>query len=73
LSILVGEGDLAVVVGKKALLANGDAVGVTAEVAQDLLGAGEGGLGVDAEVLGGGPPPSSGLPAASVVRRRPPS
>src|SRR5450759_3236443 len=45
--VLPGEGDVAVLDGKNAVIGEGDAVGVSGEVAQDLFGPAEGGLGVD--------------------------
>jgi hypothetical protein len=56
LAVLVAEGTLAFLVREDASVADGDSVGVTAEVAQDLLGSRHGGLGVDDEVLGRGAP-----------------
>ena len=61
--VLVAEAHAAVVEAAQALVADGDAVGVTAEVVEDLLGTGEGSLRVDhpfglagrAEVLGEAP------------------
>ena len=41
------EADLTVLDGEEAVVGDGDAVGVLAEVVEDLVGAGEGGLGVD--------------------------
>ena len=41
------EADLPVVEGEESVVGDGDAVSVAAEVVEDLLGAGEGGLGVD--------------------------
>ena len=41
------ESDLTVLDGEEAVVGDGDAVGVAAEVVEDLVGAGEGGLGVD--------------------------
>ena len=41
------EADLTVLDGEEAVVGDGDAVGVAAEVVEDLVGAGEGGLGVD--------------------------
>ena len=41
------EADLSVVDGEEAVVGDGDEVGVAAEVVEDLVGAGEGGLGVD--------------------------
>ena len=41
------ETDLTVLDGEEAVVGDGDAVGVLAEVVEDLVGAGEGGLGVD--------------------------
>jgi len=52
-AILVTESDLAIVVGHDAFVADGDSVGVSAEIAQDLFGPGHGGLGVDNEFLNG--------------------
>jgi hypothetical protein len=52
-AILVAESDLAIVAGHDAFVADGDSVGVTAEIAQDLFGPGHGGLGVDDEFLNG--------------------
>lgn len=52
-AILETESDLAIVVGDDAFVADGDSVGVSAEVAQDLFGSGHGGLGVDDEFLNG--------------------
>ena len=54
LSVLVVKGHAAVVVSDDALVADGDAMRVAAEIAQDLLGAGHGRLGVDDEFLGRG-------------------
>jgi hypothetical protein len=53
-AVLVAEGNLAFLVSEDALVADGDSMGVAAEVAQDLLGPRHGGLGVDDEILGGG-------------------
>ena len=39
------EADLTVLDGEEAVVGDGDAVGVLAEVVEDLVGAGEGGLG----------------------------
>ena len=41
------EADLTVLDGEEAVVGDGDAVGVAAEVVEDLVGAGEGALGVD--------------------------
>ena len=41
------EADLTVLNGEEAVVGDGDAVGVLAEVVEDLVGAGEGALGVD--------------------------
>ena len=41
------EADLTVLHGEEAVVGDGDAVGVAAEVVEDLVGAGEGALGVD--------------------------
>ena len=41
------EADLTVLDGEEAVVGDGDAVGVAPEVVEDLVGAGEGGLGVD--------------------------
>ena len=61
--VLVAEAHAAVVEAAQALVADGDPVGVTAEVVEDLLGTGEGSLRVDhpfglagrSEVLGEAP------------------
>ena len=53
------EADLSVVDGEEAVVGDGDAVGVAAEVVEDLLGTGEGPLGVD-DPLG----PAEGLEGA---------
>jgi hypothetical protein len=52
-AILEAESDLAIVIGNDAFVADGDSVGVSAEIAQDLFGSGHGGLGVDDEFLNG--------------------
>lgn len=53
-AVLIAEGDLPIMVSEQALVGESDAVGVAAEVAQDLLRAGHGRLGVDDEVLRSG-------------------
>jgi len=52
LSVLVVKRHAAVLVSDDALVADGDAMRVAAEIAQDLLGSGHGRLGVDDEFLG---------------------
>jgi hypothetical protein len=52
-AVHVAECDSALVVGDDAFVADGDSVRVSAEIAQDLFGAGHGGLGVDDESLNG--------------------
>jgi len=52
-SVLVREGDVVVAMLEKPLVRDGDAVGVAAEVAQDLLRPRHRGLAVDDEVLRG--------------------
>jgi hypothetical protein len=54
LSVLVVKGQAAVLVTDDALVADGDAMRVAAEIAQDLLGSGHGRFGVDDEFLGRG-------------------
>jgi hypothetical protein len=54
LSVLVVKGDVAVLVSDDALVADSDAMGVSAEIAQDLFGSGHGRLGVDDECLSRG-------------------
>ncbi len=49
--VFVAKGDVVVVEGDQAMIGNGDAVGVTGQVAQDMLGAAEGWLEVDHPVL----------------------
>jgi hypothetical protein len=53
-AILVAESDLVQVMSDDAFVADGDSMGVAAEVAQDLFGSGHGGLGIDNEFLNGG-------------------
>jgi len=54
LSVLVLKGHAAVLVSDEALVADGDAMRVAAEIAQDLLGSRHGRLRVDNEFLGRG-------------------
>jgi len=51
-AIAPGEANAAVLEGEQALVGDGDALHVAAEVVEDLLGAGEGVLGVDDPGLG---------------------
>jgi len=53
-AILETESDLTIVTGHDAFVADGDSVGVSAEIAQDLFGSSHWGLGVDDEFLNGG-------------------
>ena len=46
LAITIGEGDFAVINGQDAIVGEGDAVGVSAEVVEDVLGGAEGLFGV---------------------------
>jgi hypothetical protein len=52
-AVAVAKGDLAVLVGQDALVADGDAMGVAPEVTQQLCRAGHGSLAVDDPFLGG--------------------
>ncbi len=54
LAVLVVKGHPAVLVSDDSLVADGDSMGVAAEIAKDLLGSGHGRLGVDDEILGRG-------------------
>jgi hypothetical protein len=54
LAVLVVKGHAAILVRDDALVADGDSMGVAAEIAQNLLGSGHGWLGVDDEILGCG-------------------
>ena len=49
--ILPAKGDAFMVEGQQAMIGNGHAMGVTAEVAQHLHGSAEGGLGIDDPVV----------------------
>src|SRR5205085_11841448 len=49
--VFEGEGDLAVVKSQDALVGNGDAMGITTQITEDIFGAGEGRFGVDDPVL----------------------
>ena len=49
--ILPAEGDALLVEGQQAMIGNGHAMGVAAEIAQHLHGAAEGGLGIDDPVV----------------------
>jgi hypothetical protein len=52
LVVLEQEGDLAVGEGDDAVVGDGDAVGIAAEISEDVLGAAKGRLGIDDQVLG---------------------
>jgi hypothetical protein len=52
-AILVAESYSVQVMGDDAFIADGDSMGVAAEIAQDLFGSGHGGLGIDNEFLNG--------------------
>ncbi|BCH19693.1 hypothetical protein MesoLjLa_65440 (plasmid) [Mesorhizobium sp. L-2-11] len=45
--VLPVEGDFVVLDGDEAIVGNGDAVGIAADVIEDLFGSGEGRLGID--------------------------
>ena len=45
--ILPAEGDLVVLEGDEAMVGDGDAMGVAAEIAEDVMGAAEGWFGID--------------------------
>ena len=52
-SVLVGESHVTVVERDDAVIGESDSMGVTAEVTEELLRTGEGGLGIDDPVGGG--------------------
>ena len=58
-AVVPAEGHAAVVKGDESVVGDGHAVGVAAEVAQDLPGSGEGWLAVDDPVLASGSSKSS--------------
>jgi hypothetical protein len=49
--ILPAEGDLIVLEGDEAMVGDGDAMGVAAEIAEDVMGTAERGFGIDDPIV----------------------
>jgi hypothetical protein len=49
--ILPAEGDLVVLEGDEAMVGDGDAMGVAAEIAEDVMGTAERGFGIDDPIV----------------------
>jgi hypothetical protein len=71
LSIAIGEGDVAVFEREDSFVADSDAMGVAAEVAEDLFGTSQGSLAVDDPILGCGLPEQPMAEEGSNSRRSP--